>query len=111
MLTQAKPCFWSGEKGNSREQFPSGTEGPKRVSSREGWFWSEGMETQTLIQKLGRMGALLDSKQVIGMLGVHICTLQAWTREGQIPFLKVGRTVRFDPGQLANWLEKRQIGA
>ena len=68
------------------------------------------MVTETLVQKLNRMDGLLDSKQVIGILGVHICTLQIWTRRGEIPFLRVGRSVRFDPAQLATWLAKRQIG-
>jgi excisionase family DNA binding protein len=68
------------------------------------------MGSETLVQKLNRMNGLLDSKQVIGILGVHICTLQIWTRRGEIPFLRVGRSVRFDPAQLATWLEKRQIG-
>jgi excisionase family DNA binding protein len=76
----------------------------------DGRLWSRRMETQiTLIQRLGNMDGLLDSKQVIRMLGVHLCTLQLWTRKGEIPFLRVGRLVRFDPGQLAKWLEERQI--
>jgi excisionase family DNA binding protein len=69
------------------------------------------MGKETLVQKLHGMDTLLDSKQVIRMLGVHICTLQIWTRRGEIPFLRVGRSVRFDPAQLAKWLEKRQAGA
>jgi excisionase family DNA binding protein len=68
------------------------------------------MGTETLVQKLNRMDGLLDSRQVIAILGVHICTLQIWTRRGEIPFLRVGRSVRFDPAQLATWLEKRQMG-
>lgn len=50
------------------------------------------MGSETLVQKLNRMDGLLDSKQVIGILGVHICTLQIWTRRGEIPFLRVGRS-------------------
>ena len=65
---------------------------------------------ETLIEKLSRREELLDSKQVVGLLGVHITTLQLWTRRGDIPFLKVGHSVRFDPAQLAQWLGKRQIG-
>ena len=65
--------------------------------------------TETLIQRLIRTEGLLNSKQVIGILGVHITTLQLWTRRGEIPFLKVGHLVRFDPVQLAQWLGQRQI--
>jgi excisionase family DNA binding protein len=68
------------------------------------------METETLVQKLNKMNGLLDSKQVIRILGVHKCTLQIWTRRGEIPFIRVGRSVRFDPAQLATWLETRQMG-
>jgi excisionase family DNA binding protein len=71
---------------------------------------SERISEGTLAGRLSRMEGLLNSKQVIGMLGVHITTLQLWTRRGDIPFLRVGHSVRFDPAQLADWLGKRQIG-
>lgn len=72
---------------------------------------NEAPGTETLIQRLTRKEGLLNSKEVIGMLGVHITTLQLWTRRGEIPFLRVGHLVRFDPVQLAHWLGKRQDGA
>jgi excisionase family DNA binding protein len=62
----------------------------------------------TLIDRLRSRQSLLDSKEVIDLLGVHITTLQLWTRKGRIPFLRVGHLIRFDPGQLASWLKARQ---
>jgi hypothetical protein len=46
----------------------------------------------------------------VGILGVHITTLQLWTKHRQIPHLKVGHGIRFDPVELADWLSTRQIG-
>jgi excisionase family DNA binding protein len=66
---------------------------------------------QTVIERLRRREGLLNAKQVIALLGVHITTLQLWTRRGEIPFLRVGHGVRFDPAELAQWLEKREIKA
>jgi hypothetical protein len=91
---------------NDNEGIHDGLSAPLRNTRSESAPLSE-----TLIQKLSRKQGLLNSKDVIGIFGVHITTLQLWTKHQQIPYLKVGRAVRFDPAQLAHWLSKRQMGA
>jgi excisionase family DNA binding protein len=37
-------------------------------------------------------------------------TLCRWVNEGRIPATRIGRSNKFDPAHLADWLEARQIG-
>jgi len=43
------------------------------------------------------------------MLGVSITTVYGWTSDRTIPFLKVGRLVRFDYLKISNWLKQKSI--
>lgn len=71
---------------------------------------TEAAKPESLIEKLSHRDGLLDSEQVRKMLGIHITTLQLWTKHQEIPFLRVGHLIRFDPVQLARWLQQRQMG-
>jgi len=66
--------------------------------------------SQTFIERLRLTKRYLDAGEVVGILGVHITTLQLWTKHREIPHLKVGHAIRFDPVELADWLSSRQIG-
>ena len=68
-------------------------------------------ETQFNGEAAKRSGRNALDQLVSGVLGVYITTLQLWIRRREIPFLRVGHSVRFDPVQLGLWLGKRQIGA
>ncbi len=52
---------------------------------------------------------LLDEKQAATLLQVTPGTLSVWRSTGryQIPFIKVGRLVRYRQTDLINWLESR----
>lgn len=52
---------------------------------------------------------LLDEKQAAKLLQVTPGTLSVWRSTGryQIPFIKVGRLVRYRQTDLINWLESR----
>lgn len=52
---------------------------------------------------------LVDEKEAAIILGVTPGTLQVWRSTGRyaIPFLKVGRLVKYRRGALENWLESR----
>lgn len=39
------------------------------------------------------------------LLVVTQATVQRWVRNRQIPFIRIGDTIRFDPTMLADWLE------
>lgn len=41
-------------------------------------------------------------------LGVHPWTLYRWAREGRIPAVKLGRSVRFRVAALREWMEQQE---
>ena len=52
---------------------------------------------------------LLDIDAVALALGVTRRHVQRLVAERRIPFLKIGRFVRFDPSELNVWLEERRV--
>jgi len=62
----------------------------------------------TLIEVLETWGGALTVQQVAELLGVsdkHIYELAA---DGALPAFRVGRAIRFDPQDLADWLRKKK---
>lgn len=55
---------------------------------------------------------LLDYKGGAQFLGVRRGTLQVWVCTGRygVPYLKIGRLVRFRKSALAAWLQSRERG-
>lgn len=54
-------------------------------------------------------GPLLDMDAVAAALGVTPRPVQRLVSERRIPFLKVGRFVRFDPAALNVWLDQQRV--
>jgi excisionase family DNA binding protein len=52
----------------------------------------------------GELKTLYNTKQVAELLGVSETTVGVMATSGQIPRIKIGRLVRFDPVQLDEWL-------
>lgn len=67
------------------------------------------MTTQTLTQIVERPRELLDEKQAAQYLTVTPGTLAVWRSVGRyrLPFVKVGRMVRYRRSDLDAWLEAR----
>lgn len=67
------------------------------------------MATQTLSQVVERSRELLDEKQAAEHLTVSPGTLAVWRSTGRynLPFVKVGRMVRYRLSDLDAWLEAR----
>ena len=42
------------------------------------------------------------------VLGVHPWTLYRWAREGRIPAIKLGRSVRFRVAALEEWMRQQE---
>lgn len=59
--------------------------------------------------KSGRI-PLLDVQAVAATLNVTPRHVRRLVSERRIPFFKVGRFVRFDPGELDLWLEQHRVG-
>jgi excisionase family DNA binding protein len=54
-------------------------------------------------------GPLLDLDAVAQVLGVTRRHVQHLVSEKRIPYLKVGRFVRFDPAELNVWLDHQRV--
>ena len=56
---------------------------------------------------------LLDEKQAAKLLGTSPGVLQVWrcNRRVQIPYVKIGRSVRYKPEDLTNFIASRTVGA
>jgi excisionase family DNA binding protein len=53
---------------------------------------------------------LLDTDSVAQALAVTPRHVRRLVAERRIPFVKVGRSVRFDPGALDVWLDQQSVG-
>ena len=62
-------------------------------------------ENNTSIDESGR---LLSIGQVSQQLGVSVKTLYGWVCLRQIPYVKMGRLVKFDPRDIARWIETKK---
>jgi excisionase family DNA binding protein len=51
----------------------------------------------------------LSPAELSSMLGVSITTIYGWTSDRTIPFLKIGRLVRFDVVKIKDWLKQKSI--
>ncbi|MGH8997585.1 MAG: helix-turn-helix domain-containing protein [Acidimicrobiales bacterium] len=48
---------------------------------------------------------LLTIDQLAEQLGITVRHVRRLIAERRVPFLKVGRLIRFDPGEIAGWLD------
>jgi excisionase family DNA binding protein len=51
---------------------------------------------------------LLTVGQVADWLQLKPRTIYQWVHEGYIPVIKVGALVRFNPGSIRDWINKRE---
>jgi len=64
---------------------------------------------ETLVEKLRARTGLLTIAEVSDLLGFHPVTLRDWARAGRIPALLIAGHWRFDPLELASWIETRRM--
>ena len=53
---------------------------------------------------------LIDIEALAAWLGVEIVFVRRLVAERRIPFLKIGKFVRFDPDEVAAWVDERRVG-
>ena len=58
---------------------------------------------------LGATGVLTIA-EVSELLDFHDVTLRDWAREGLLPAMRIAGLWRFDPADLAAWVEARRVG-
>jgi len=52
---------------------------------------------------------LIDVKQLSESTGLSVFTLYSWINQKKIPYVKVGRLVRFDPRRIEKWIEGNSV--
>jgi excisionase family DNA binding protein len=55
------------------------------------------------------MKQYLDIAALAERLGIKRSTLYAWAEQGTIPYLKLGRLLRFDPDEIEVWLQDHRV--
>ncbi len=53
------------------------------------------------------MEKLLTPQEIADLLGIQMSTIYSWTHEEFVPFIKLGRLIRFRESDVLEWLEKR----
>jgi excisionase family DNA binding protein len=54
-------------------------------------------------------GKMLKIDDVVKKLGVSEPTLRLWIQKKSIPFVRVGRLIRFESTDLNRWIESRKV--
>jgi excisionase family DNA binding protein len=54
---------------------------------------------------------LIDIEALASWLGVEVVFVRRLVVERRIPFLKIGKFVRFDPDEVAMWIDDQRIAA
>ena len=58
---------------------------------------------------MGDFSTLIDIESVATRLGITERHVRRLVAERRIPYVKVGRFVRFDPVELAQWIDARRV--
>jgi hypothetical protein len=103
---------------NRKIQNPE-VEEPKHDESLFDMIFSNALELNKLKDALNRAQLseaeklkrrLIGSKKVCELLKISDRTLKTWRKEGIIPFIKIGKNVYYNPGDLEEKLEKNYNG-
>ncbi len=55
------------------------------------------------------MSTIMTTDQICEAFGISKSTLNNWRKEKGLPFIKVGRTVRYDYPAVVEWLKKHEV--
>ena len=58
---------------------------------------------------LAGRSALIDVDELAKWLGVEVVFVRRLVAERRIPFLKIGKFVRFDPGEVSTWIDRQRV--
>ncbi len=53
---------------------------------------------------------LVNQREAARLLSVSTRTVYVMTRDGRLPCVRIGRSVRYSPAQLANWIQAETAG-
>ena len=62
-------------------------------------------------RRANHLPALVDIVAVAKALGISMRQVRRFVADGQIPFVRVGHLIRFDPDELNDWINARRAGS
>jgi excisionase family DNA binding protein len=80
-------------------------------SSETGSSGGEEYELRASNRKSELLPALVDIDAVSRALGISMRQVRRFVADGQIPFVRVGHLIRFDPDDLNDWINARRAGS
>jgi excisionase family DNA binding protein len=54
---------------------------------------------------------LVDIEQVSLSFGISVRQVRRFVAEGQIPYVRIGHLIRFDPAEVIEWIDARRNGS
>ena len=57
---------------------------------------------------MGSRLKLLNVQEIAELIGVKPSTIYQWTSQGFIPYVKIGKLVRFNVDTVMNWLSEKE---
>lgn len=69
------------------------------------------MESIDLASRIGAAESALSVSQLAKFLGMSRSNVYDLVREGRIPYIRIGATIRFDPSTTAAWLNRKAVAA
>jgi excisionase family DNA binding protein len=52
---------------------------------------------------------LFDARRTAAFLGIKVSTVYAWCARGRLPFVRLGRALRFDQKSLSRWIDEQRV--
>jgi excisionase family DNA binding protein len=56
-----------------------------------------------------RHARLVGVEKAAEFLGIEVATLYGWCEQGRVPYIRLGRTLRFDLGDLRRWIDEHRV--
>ena len=51
----------------------------------------------------------LSVKELAEYLGIKVNTVYSWTFQRKIPYVKIGRCVKFDINKIEEWIKEKEV--
>jgi excisionase family DNA binding protein len=103
LKTEAKKSFTARERERIRFCLPSEVRDFLYRVTPQGIVSEKGVVSA----RISKEKQLMDTNEASEFLGISKNTLYEWVVQNKVPYIKVGRLVKFRKGDLEEWLKKR----
>ena len=81
---------------------------PSLMLTRESTVSSASERSPLAGAEVGRLPTLVDIQTVSRSFGISMRQVRRFVANGEIPFVRVGHLIRFDPEELNDWIDARR---